>query len=251
MRPMPGEEIRIYYLYHSGFAVKIKKHLLVFDYYCHIAQSGGEGLKNGVVSQEDLRDADMVYVFVSHSHGDHYNPVIFDWGKANSNIQYFLSSDIELPSRSLQLHSMAAYEEYGDGNIAVKTYGSTDLGVSFLVNIDGLKIFHAGDLNCWYWYYESTPQELEEDKDRFLKELDGMKDEDIDIAFFPVDPRLQEYYYMGGEYFIKDLNPDLFIPMHFGEDYGITQSFAKKVKELPARVATISHRGQEIVYKRL
>ena len=39
---------------------------------------------------------------------------------------------------------MAPYEEYTGDGITVKTYDSTDLGVSFLVTIDGLRIFHAG-----------------------------------------------------------------------------------------------------------
>ena len=246
---MTQDVVSIYYLYHSGFAIKCKDYLLVFDYYSDEPKSGVRGLDKGTISQEDLREVEWVYVFVSHSHDDHYNPVIFDWQKSNSNIHYFLSFDVDAPSRDLRYHNMRPYEKYEDDNISVKTYGSTDLGVSFLVDIDGLKIFHAGDLNCWYWYYESTPQELEEDEEKFIAELDKMKGEKVDIAFFPVDPRLEEYYYMGGEYFINQFNPKLFIPMHFGEQYGITGTFAEKVKELPTEIVKLSHRGQEIIYK--
>ena len=246
---MSQDMVKIYYLYHSGFAIKIKSSLLIFDYYSHEPQSGIRGLDKGTISQQDLREADKVYVFVSHSHEDHYNPIVFDWMRVNSNIEYFLSFDVDAPSRDLRYHNMHPYEEYKDDNIFVKTYGSTDLGVSFIVEIDRLRIFHAGDLNCWYWYYESTPQELEEDENKFLVELEKMKDEDVDIAFFPVDPRLQEYYYMGGEYFIKQIKPKLFIPMHFGEEYGITSTFAQKVESLPTKTVELSHRGQEIIYK--
>ncbi len=238
----------IFYLYHSGFAIRIRNCLLIFDYYLDICEFGHKGMDKGTISHEDLKNVDSVYVFVSHSHDDHYNPIVFDWQKVNSNIHYFLSFEVEPPTRDLRYHNMYPYEEYKDDTISVKTYGSTDLGVSFLVEIDGLRIFHAGDLNCWYWYYESTPEELEEDEGKFLKEMEKIRGETIDIAFFPVDPRLEEYYYMGGEYFIKIFSPKLFIPMHFGRKYGIIDAFAEKVKELPTEIARLSHRGQKIIY---
>ena len=184
-------------------------------------------MSRGTVSQQDLKEAEKVYVFVSHNHFDHYNPIVFEWDQVNSNIQYFLSFDVDVPARDKRYYTMNPYQEYKDDSIYVKTYGSTDEGVSFMVDIEGFRIFHAGDLNCWYWYYESTPQELEEDENKFLVELEKITEEDIDIAFFPVDPRLQEYYYMGGEYFIRKLEPKLFIPMHFGDDYSITKTFSQ------------------------
>jgi len=242
--------VKIYYLYHSGFAVKIKGNLLIFDYYSNESQEGLRGLSRGTISQEDLKEAEKVYVFVSHSHYDHYNPIIFEWNQVNSNTQYFLSFDVEFPSEDVRYHSMHPYQEYKDDFIYVKTYGSTDEGVSFMVDIDGFRIFHAGDLNCWYWYYESTPQELEEDENKFLVELEKIKEENIDVAFFPVDPRLEEYYYMGGEYFIKKRKPKLFIPMHFGDDYSITRTFAQRLERLPTKIVELSYRGQEIIYEK-
>ncbi|HZJ56629.1 MAG TPA: MBL fold metallo-hydrolase [Clostridia bacterium] len=246
---MKDDVARIYYLYHSGFAVKYRDNLLIFDYYSDESESGLRGLKAGTISRKDLRDADKVFVFVSHSHEDHYNPVIYDWKEINEDIHYFLSFEVDAPTRNLRYHNMHPYEEYNSDTISVRTYGSTDLGVSFVASIDGLNIFHAGDLNCWYWYYESTPQELEEDEASFLREVDRIGDVSVDIAFFPVDPRLREYYYMGGEYFIKRLKPKVFIPMHFGTEYEITKAFAQKVKSLDTtRVVELSHRGQEIIF---
>ncbi|MFY9177305.1 MAG: MBL fold metallo-hydrolase [Clostridiales bacterium] len=249
-KTLSQERAKIYYLHHSGFAVKIRGNLLVFDYYSHEPEGRLSGLDKGTISHKDLEEAETVYVFVSHSHHDHYNPVIFEWERINSNIQYFLSFDVETPSKDTKYCSMQPYEEYKDDSIFVKAYGSTDIGVSFKVEIGGFKIFHAGDLNCWYWYYESTPQELEEDENKFLVELEMMKDEDVDIAFFPVDPRLEEYYYMGGEYFIKKLKPRLFIPMHFWDDYSITRTFAQRLAHQPTKIVELSHRGQEIIFKK-
>ena len=91
---------RIYYLYHSGFALKYKGNLLIFDYYSDQSESGARGLREGTISPKDLRDARKVYVFVSHSHHDHYNPVIYDWKEINEDIHYFLSFEVETPSEA-------------------------------------------------------------------------------------------------------------------------------------------------------
>jgi len=238
----------IHYLYHSGFAVKTENYLLIFDYYDDKPEKGIRGLENGVVSDLDLKEYENICVFVSHGHYDHFNRVIFDWAEVNPKVQYFLSSDVPIRENKQNYHKMGPYQEFIKDDFQVKTYGSTDIGVSFLVKVDGLNIFHAGDLNCWYWYYESTSQELEEDYDKFINEMKKMMGEQVDIAFFPVDPRLKEYFYMGGEYFIKHMKPKLFVPMHFGEQYSITKEFAQRMKDSPCEVITISRRGQKIYF---
>ena len=245
---MEENQVKIWYLHHSGFAVEVQDHFLVFDYSLDNPKDNIRSLENGVISPEDLKSKRNVYVFVSHSHKDHFNPVIFDWSYANPNIKYVLSYDIKFDLKQFNFHHVLPYQAIKIGRSVVKTFGSTDVGVSFLVEIDGLGIFHAGDLNCWYWYYESTPEELEQDKNNYIKEIEKIKGEKIDIAFFPVDPRLKEYYHMGGEHFIKTLKPKLFIPMHFWNKYKVTGEFAEKVKDLPCRVESIKHRGQQIIY---
>ena len=85
---MPSVSIR--YLYHSGFAVKTASHLFIFDYYLDTPR--GCGPDQGVVSPSMLQGRDVV-VFVSHSHGDHYNPAIFQWRKGNPQIRYILADE--------------------------------------------------------------------------------------------------------------------------------------------------------------
>ena len=242
----------IWYLHHSGFAVETAGHFLVFDYYCDRPEGEARSLENGVVSPCQLDGDKKILVFVSHGHGDHFNRVIFAWQKDRSDIVYVLSNDIKpkvepsLPNSYFVL----PYQQLCIDDVRIRTYGSTDAGVSFLVEVDGLRIFHAGDLNCWYWYYESTPEELKQDKESFEREIQKMAGERIDIAFFPVDPRLKEYYHMGGEHFINQLRPDLFVPMHFWEQYDVTRKFAEKMKDVPTRVISLSHRGQNIIYEK-
>jgi len=251
-RPIDAPQASIWYLHHSGFAVETAGHFLVFDYSCDKPEDEARSLESGVVTPGQLDKDKKIVVFVSHGHGDHFSHVIFDWQNDRPDIVYVLSSDIKpRAKRNLQnSYFVSHYQQLFIDDVWIKAYGSTDIGVSFLVEVDGLKIFHAGDLNCWYWYYESTPEELKQDKESFEREIEKMAGEQIDIAFFPVDPRLKEYYHMGGELFIKLLRPGLFVPMHFWEQYDITRKFADRMKGLPTKVVSLSHRGQKIIYKK-
>ena len=133
-------------------------------------------------------------------------------------------------------------------DVYVKAYGSTDIGISFLIKVDGLTIFHAGDLNWWHWKEDSLDEQLLAES-LFKAHIEKLKEEKpIDIAFFPVDPRLEEFYYIGGEYFAKNIQPGLLIPMHFGEDVDITKQFANKMNKINIKAVKINYPGQEIIY---
>lgn len=217
----------IEYIHHSCFTVEIDEKLLVFDYY-----------------KGDISLKDKVYVFASHNHEDHFNPITLDWKKDNKNIHYILSDDIEVKDDE-NIVLMRPYKTKIINDIRIKTFGSTDKGVSFLVSIDGINIFHAGDLNWWYWDDEPESEKIDMEnsfkiKIKRIKKL-GI---DIDIAFFPVDPRLVEYYHLGGEYFIKEIKPKYFFPMHFWEKYGIIQDFIHKVDSKYTKTVDIKHNNQ-------
>ena len=42
-------------------------------------------------------------------------------------------------------------EEITVDNMKIKTLESSDIGVAFLIEIEGKVIYHAGDLNWWHW----------------------------------------------------------------------------------------------------
>ena len=88
---------------------------------------------------------------------------------------------------------------------------------------------------------------MKEAECQFKEEIERIKGEKIDIAFFPVDPRLGHNYGIGGRYFIERIRTAVFIPMHFGADYEITDKFADLMREADTRVIKISDRGQEIL----
>ena len=135
------------------------------------------------------------------------------------------------------------------GDLDIQVFGSTDLGVSFLVSVDGWDIFHAGDLNWWYWENDEVEEKESMERD-FKEEISKLKGLNIDLAFFPVDPRLGDAFSKGGEYFINQLSPKHFIPMHFGDKYETTSNFIHKMKGTSTNIVEINHVNQVIKLKK-
>jgi len=245
---MSDVRAKIYYLYHSGFAVKTNEHFLVFDYYNDKPYPGGKGLDAGVITVQEIANHTEPVVFVSHGHGDHYNPVILEWQKSNRNIRYIMSSDV--PAKGERIQSLKPYEKLELSDMSIKTFGSTDQGVSFLISVDGLDIFHAGDLNWWHWMDESTEEEIKLSEKDFLNEMKHIIGNGIDIAFFPVDPRLGSGYYLGAERFINLTKPSMFVPMHFGDKYEAAAEFSLRAQDCTTAVPMIFRRGQNILFRK-
>lgn len=220
--------MKIEYIYHSGFSLETENYFLVFDYY------------RGEIELKDK----PTYVFCTHDHPDHFNPEIFNWAKGKSNILYILSSDIE-NTPPVKATFIDPYEEFIINDLHIKTFGSTDKGVSFLIQVDKKNIFFAGDLNWWHWKDNTDAEKYQEEKD-FKAEINKIKGNNIDLAFFPVDPRLEEYYYLGGDYFINEIQPKVFVPIHFGDNYEITKKFINKMKDSSTYIVEITSENQII-----
>jgi len=239
---------KITHLFHSGYAVETAEHFLVFDYY-QPSPRKNSGIAEGIITDDYLKTKKNILVFVSHNHADHFDPAILKWGKNNPAITYILSSDVLAITNQLKHHALSPYEEINVNQVTIKTFGSTDQGISFLLKVDGLTIFHAGDLNWWHWTGESLDEQASA-ASAFKTEIDKIVAQaiDIDIAFFPIDRRMEEFYSLGAEYFADKLKPKLLVPMHFGNDFAVTQDFAKKAKTLLINTVEISHKGQEIFF---
>jgi len=218
--------IKIHYLYHSGFAVQIDDRLLVFDYYLDRPEGGVRSLDTGVINPEEIKGYET-FVFSSHRHPDHFNPVIFNWREQVPRIQYILSWDIPR-----KFHAGNIVMRPGDSicpgeDIRVATLKSTDEGVAFLVEVNGVVIYHAGDLNWWHW--EEEPKAWNNDMAaRFKREMERLKGIKIDIAFLTADPRQESHALLGMEYFIDHVGAGIIFPMHFGDDYGIMDVIRQK-----------------------
>ena len=219
--------MKIEYIFNSGFTLETEKHFLIFDYY------------KGELNLSDKKTT----VFITHGHADHYNKSIFD---LQGHINYVLSDDIELDKDITNVTFVKTDSSLKVDDLDIEVFGSTDLGVSFLISVDGFDIFHAGDLNWWYWENDEVEEKESMERD-FKKEISKLKGKNIDLAFFPVDPRLGDAFSKGGEYFINELSPRNFIPMHFGDNFHTTTEFIHKMKGSNTNIVEISKENQIIL----
>ena len=178
------KQLKVTYHHNSGFSVQVGSALFVFDYW------EGERRRLSPVGQLNTKILSVfeeVYVFVSHVHADHLDPIIYEWREELPDINYIVSSDLPIGKRGKRIAPLETLELTKD--ISVSAFDSTDLGVSFLVTAYGMKIFHAGDLNLWHWRQESSLREIEAAEEAFYKACDPIPADVIDLAMFPVDPR--------------------------------------------------------------
>ncbi|WP_270564221.1 MBL fold metallo-hydrolase [Clostridium beijerinckii] len=244
---------RITYLYNSGFAVETDEHLLIFDYCLNTPVGNVRQLTSGVVTPEDLAAKSSVTVFVSHGHRDHFNAAILRWRVKRKDINFVFSDDIDAAGYAILI---GAGNSINISGMKVTAFSSTDIGVSFLVEVDGLLIFHAGDLNLWNRQVESMDEKAEKNKFDFRKAkyafqnaLEPLHGYELDIAFFPVDPQIGKNYDSGAIYFAQTFRPRLFVPMHFGKRYDVCENIASRAYVQGMKVFNINARGQQFEYK--
>lgn len=210
--------MNITYLKHSGFSVELEKTILIFDYY-----TGGSHKHH--FSIQDFPEDKKIFVFVSHAHSDHFDPLILNWAE---RVHYIVGFDVCFPSdlietlkkenRFLQTN---ANQTYTFQNLKITTLLSNDEGVAFCVVCEGKTIYHSGDLNWWHWNGESEAfnQDI---KASYQKEIQSLKKQgfqDVDVAFLPVDLRLADKCFLGSQYFLKEIRAKNIFPMHFWGDY--------------------------------
>lgn len=236
--------ITITYLNHSGFSVKIGSTLLIFDYYPGDAASAGDP---GVLGSADLRRYTLVVVFVSHAHADHFDKRIYDWNDGSGRVRYVLGYDVPLGNEG---HRMHAGDTYSIKGVSVEAFDSTDEGVSFLVQVSGYSIFHAGDLNLWHWREESSLHDIELAEAAFHRAVKPLEGRDIDVAFFPVDPRQGTLYDAGGTYFVMAVKPRVMIPMHWQGRADVALDFARRNRSRKVEVQALVHPGESITLEK-
>jgi L-ascorbate metabolism protein UlaG (beta-lactamase superfamily) len=238
--------LKLIYLEHSGFLICDAGFNIVIDYY------KGQADVFGIIENYALNTAKPLYVLATHSHPDHFDPSVLEWRlKSGAVPVYIFSSDIACVETFGQKPVFInAGEEYSDGVVRLKAFGSTDEGVSFYIEANGKKIFHAGDLNNWHWEEESTPEEARECEDAYLKELAAVANEikSLDLAMFPLDIRLGGGYMRGAEQFLDAIKVGLFAPMHFWGRFDTLPPFKESAEKRGAKVVLWETTGQKIEF---
>lgn len=170
------------------------------------------------------------------------------WRDQRPDIRYIFSKDILKHRRAsaddaFYINKGGVYE---DDRLRIQAFGSTDVGVSFLIDLQGIRLFHAGDLNNWHWSEESTPQEIRKAEGDFLAEVRDLQQAApaVDVALFPVDRRMGRDYMRGPLQFVERIKTRIFVPMHFSEDYEGGNAFRAQAEAHGCRFLAIDRRGQ-------
>ncbi|MDP4269142.1 MAG: MBL fold metallo-hydrolase [Bacteroidota bacterium] len=232
------------YIFHSGFAITGEGYTVIIDYF----MDAPDNQNRMIVHDIFLKRPGKIYVLSTHSHHDHFNKEILKWKAIRPDIVYILSNDIlkRLKTPKDAAIYLKKLETYQDETIKVQAFGSTDIGGSFLIELDGKRIFHAGDLNNWHWKDESTKEEIERAESDYFTELSLLAESvpELDLAMFPVDIRMVTDYMLGAEQFVDRIPTKVFSPMHFGEDYASAAAFTNYGKKKDVQVIRWSHRGE-------
>ena len=229
------KDIAVTYLGGSGFLVALGDIGLLFDASEHGADP------RILPGREDLAAFRKLYVFVSHRHEDHFSETIYDL--CGESAVYIVGFDLPQPYRGVR---MSPGDEQGFGPVNVRAFGSTDEGVSFLVTCAGVSLFHAGDLNLWHWRDESSIMEIEAAERAFYDCVAPIPKGEIDVAFFPVDPRQGSMYDAGAGYFVMTVKPRILIPMHFQGRSDVAVRFALMNETNHTKVVALEQPGDHI-----
>ena len=238
--------MKITYIHHSSFSVELERAVFLFDYY--------EG-----TLPEFPEDKELV-VLASHKHHDHFDFRIFSLAERYPKVTYLLSKDIKMSpaymSRRGVPEKAAAAITYAGKNVSldlaaggeplhVETLASTDEGVAFLLEYEGKRLYHAGDLNWWTWIGE-TEAEYRDMESRFKEQMAKLAGRVFDAAFVPLDPRQEERYFWGFDYFMRTARAEAAFPMHFWGDHTVISRLLDSVVSEPYRdrIMRIEREGQ-------
>lgn len=239
----------ITYIYHSCCAIEFSKFSVIIDYYVDPVQEGEEA---GWVEKNLLQNDKPLYVLCTHSHADHFNEEVLSWDTKKDNITYIFSKEVveTLSDNPLlkdeKINYLGRFEAYKDKNIKIKAFGSTDAGASFYIEHKRKKIFHAGDLNNWHWNEEVPLDESFVFENQYICELELLSEEvkKVDIAMFPLDPRLGKDFMRGGKQFVNKIKTKNFLPLHFGDNYEIIQQFEPIANKAKTNLLKLEHKAQ-------
>lgn len=253
--------MKITYIHHSSFAVELPHAVFLFDYF------------KGTLP--DFPKEKPLYVFASHKHQDHFDLKIFSLAEKYPRIHYILSRDIHLSPAYLERHKipkerlslvtfigkeqsrtfcnekMVSPDEAEPESpfLTVETLTSTDEGVAFMVTCEGVRLYHAGDLNWWTWIGE-TSEEYEDMKNRFFREMEKLRGRTFDVAFVPLDPRQEERYYWGFDAFMRTVDVKAVFPMHFWGDPSVIDKLLADPLSEPYRdrIQRVGREGEEFLF---
>lgn len=217
-------QIRCWMSDQSGFFIETPSASLLFDWYRS--------------ALPPIRRDKPLHVFISHIHWDHFHSGLLSLAKRFPEVSIYLGYDYSEDWLNKTLEKLP--EPCGDsvscfrgGQLlkveggSVRSLESTDLGVAFLVRMDGLCFYHGGDLFPWQGAEEA-----------FLDSIAELGGERIDYAMLPLDPRFPEAARLCVTACFAQTEIRCFSPMHLWGKPEFAGSFAEKNPQFRDRMVS-------------
>ncbi len=225
---LPGGDAQFWHLGHCGWAVRTQNNILIFDYKPVGNKPEQPGLANGFLSARELAGK-TVTVFVTHGHGDHFSPSIYALKDIGATFVYgFKPGTAGCGSEGnytgpQYIHTPPRTRQQVNG-MMVETIASNDLGVGFVVTVDGVTLYHAGDHAGW----------RDGAKAGYTQEIDYIATlgHQVDVAFLNVTgchTHGQCPLEDGTSYTLNKLKPRAWFPTHAGGSEFQYTEFAARI----------------------
>jgi ankyrin repeat protein/L-ascorbate metabolism protein UlaG (beta-lactamase superfamily) len=232
-------EAYIWYLGHSGIAMKTKEHFLVLDYWNYAGQPDEPSLANGHINVDEIKDQN-VYVFVTHNHIDHHDSIIYYWQEPIPNITYIFGWQDTAGTEYIRL---GPRESQMVNDIQVQTIQSPDAeetGGNFVIKVDGLTIYHSGGYS-----HDTSQYALFKEDIKYL----GQIAKDADIAFVRIGNDWQNEEAL---LTIEMVKPKIMFPLHSREREVVYRNFAEQAGERKGKTEIIcaENRGDRYFYSK-
>jgi hypothetical protein len=218
----------------TGYAVKTKEHLLIFDPF-RIDGSLEAGLANGYLNPNELAGQKITILFTRLTLNA---PSVSELAKNIPGADFVLSFNPTADSTSnkgIPPYRLAVpNESFSIGGIQVHTIGAMKKshiekinGLGYLVEVDGVKIFHCG-LHA-----------SQKDSIKYCKEIDFLKPfAPIDIAILPIKGHHINLNYEPYLYLLDQLSPKV---VYLDGDDRATEEPENCVKVLRARNIPVAY----------
>jgi len=238
----------VWYLGNSGWAVKTANNFIILDYSDVTRIPNNASIMNGHIVSEEIKDI-KVTVFVSNIPLEHWNPQIFSWKDTIKNCTYvygFNGNKIK-PYIGPEYTQFPVNTTNEINGIEVTTLLSNAGGCGYLITLDGITIYHAGD----------HPERTEDGSGPYRGEIDliANKKKQINLAFLPIEGDYlgsSEIIELGNSYTIETLTPKVVFPMHCGGNEKSYDLYCKsaRLKHKECEFITVQNRGDYFEYTR-
>jgi L-ascorbate metabolism protein UlaG (beta-lactamase superfamily) len=209
-------EAAIWYLFHSGWAVKTSSALMIFDHLVEMKNPELNSLSKGYINPDEIKDQN-VFVFISHRHGDHFDENILEWKNVIPNITYIFGWKAEESQNHQVFGKKRTSKSIGPLKVKNIFHDFDNIPESaFLIEVDGLAIYFSGD----HGNSAGTLNPVYKGNIDYISQQLNV----IDLIFLSV---FGSPTYDGELYAIEKFKPHVMLPMHYGGRESDAEGFVK------------------------